>query len=251
MQVYREIPRITNQARERPAELLGIVSVTEDWTMARHRVASDAVVDATRGPFVLDAGTGMYLNALLLDIPIYPRVDAGTRQKATSLSRNAVNPRRTSREKELTLAGVLPEGSRRGSIWNGELRYQTSVIYLRPEKSALDAAIEKRTRKISRTGIEEAAVLESMLQRGAPINSSVLGSIGVRELIARVRGGIEDRDVEESIVLRTRQLARRQVRWFDKLMKTLHEKPGVFQVSVLEDASRLDVAGSLASLHDS
>ena len=32
MQVYRELPMITNQARGRPAELVGIVSVTEEWT---------------------------------------------------------------------------------------------------------------------------------------------------------------------------------------------------------------------------
>ncbi len=34
MQVYREIPAITNQARRRLAELIGIVPVTEEWTVA-------------------------------------------------------------------------------------------------------------------------------------------------------------------------------------------------------------------------
>src|SRR3712207_5864179 len=37
MQVYRELPVITNQSRSRPAELVGIVSVTEEWTVARHK----------------------------------------------------------------------------------------------------------------------------------------------------------------------------------------------------------------------
>ncbi|MBD0356870.1 MAG: hypothetical protein ICV57_06785, partial [Rubrobacter sp.] len=37
MQVYREVPIITNQIRTRPAEIAGIVSVADAWTVARHR----------------------------------------------------------------------------------------------------------------------------------------------------------------------------------------------------------------------
>ena len=64
---------ITNQARRRPAELVGIVSVTEDWTVARHRALAEEII-AKEADFVLDAGTGMYLNAILLDIPLAPKV---------------------------------------------------------------------------------------------------------------------------------------------------------------------------------
>ena len=91
MQVYREIPTITNQARRRPAELLGIVSVTEEWTVARHRALAEEIIAQNTTPFVLDAGTGMYLNAILLDIPLAPKVEPGTRKLAQSVSSGATN----------------------------------------------------------------------------------------------------------------------------------------------------------------
>src|SRR5918998_817764 len=76
MQVYRELPVITNQPRARPAELVGIVSVAEEWTVARHRGRAEETICSlpSHVPFVLDAGTGMYLNALVLDVDIAPRV---------------------------------------------------------------------------------------------------------------------------------------------------------------------------------
>jgi tRNA dimethylallyltransferase len=99
MQVYCEIPTITNQARRRPAELVGIVSVTEEWTVARHRALAEEIIAQNTTPFVLDAGTGMYLNAILLDVPLAPKVEPETRKLAQSVSGGATNPRRAARAK--------------------------------------------------------------------------------------------------------------------------------------------------------
>ena len=140
MQVYREIPTITNQARRRPGELVGIVSVTEEWTVARHKERAEDIINRLDVPFVLDAGTGMYLNASILDTPLAPRVDAKPRQLAQRITASASNPRRATRAKELELAGAED----RGSIWDGELRYETALIYLRPQRESLDTAIAKR-----------------------------------------------------------------------------------------------------------
>src|SRR5215213_3821801 len=106
MQVYREIPTITNQARARPAEMIGIVSVAEEWTVARHKEKAEAIISSLDPnlPFVLDAGTGMYLNALILDIPLAPKVPEELRAKAEKLAAGAKNPRREARELELKLA---------------------------------------------------------------------------------------------------------------------------------------------------
>jgi tRNA dimethylallyltransferase len=124
MQVYEELPVITNQARRRPAELVGIVPVTEEWTVARHRDRAAEIIEATETPFVLDAGTGMYLNAILLDVPLAPKVPREIRTQATQISVGAQNPRRAARAKELELAGAPA----RGSIWDGDLRYATTLI---------------------------------------------------------------------------------------------------------------------------
>ena len=223
MQVYRELPVLTNQARRRPAELVGVASVTEQWTVARHRELAERVVDNLPGRhFVLDAGTGMYLNAILLDIPLAPQVSPALRRRAErevcrGEAHGHSNPRRVARAKELELAGA--EGRR--SIWHGDLRYETTILYLRPDRSELDAAIAKRSKKIAHEGLQDAEHLRSMLVAGAPVNPSVTDSVGVKELILYLTGDLSLRDAEDRINTRTRQLARRQMRWFDKLARTL------------------------------
>ena len=217
MQVYREIPTITNQARRRPAELVGIVCVTEEWTVARHKARAEEIIEGLHIPFLLDAGTGMYLNAILLDIPLAPKVEAGTRRLAQEITAGVANPRRASRAKELELAGA-PD---RSSVWGGDLRYDTIMLFLRPRREALSAAISRRSERIARDGLEEAAKLREMAEAGACINASVRDSIGVRELIEHLEGKTTTEEAENQIITRTRQLARRQVRWFDNLARTL------------------------------
>jgi tRNA dimethylallyltransferase len=240
MQVYREIPTITNQARRRPAELVGIVPVTEEWTVARHKERAEEIIERTDAPFVLDAGTGMYLNAIILGVRLAPKVEACTRRAAQELTASAPNPRRASRAKELELAGV-PE---RGSIWDGDLRYDTTMIYLRPNRGTLDAAIARRSEEIVRDGLEEAAEIKAMAEAGARINASVADSIGVRELVGHLEGETSMDDARSLIIARTRRLARRQMRWFDKLASTLQGRAGI---KVLESPSSITV---LNYMHD-
>jgi tRNA dimethylallyltransferase len=224
MQVYREIPTITNQARNRPAELVGIASVTEEWTVARHAESARDIIERAGRRFVLDAGTGMYLNAIILAIPLAPRVSLELRRVAQKMAEGATNPRRAARAAELELAGV-PE---RASIWDGELRYETRLVYLRPRREALDSSIARRSRKISHEGVAEAARLLQMVQSGAAaINASVLESIGVRELVRYLHAEMTLEEAEAEISARTRKLARRQMRWFDKLARTLQGRASV------------------------
>jgi tRNA dimethylallyltransferase len=239
MQVYRELPVITNQARARAAELVGVISVTEQWSVAAHRARAEEII-APEAAFVLDAGTGMYLNALLLDFPLAPKVSPELRKRAKEASINATNPRRTSRKRELELAGA--DG--RGSVWEGNLRYQTTIIYLRPERTHLDSAIAARSRGIARDGLEEAETLRDMVARGSEINPSVLDSVGVRELVRHLAGEITQEQAQDMIATRTRRLARRQMRWFDKLARTLQ---GRAKISVVDDPVQ---ATALHYMHD-
>jgi tRNA dimethylallyltransferase len=240
MQVYREIPAITNQARRRRAELVGIVSVTEEWTVARHKVGAQEIIDGLECPFVLDAGTGMYLNAILLEISLAPKVEAGTRRLAQEITAGAPNPRRASRAKELELAGAFG----RGSIWDGQLRYDTTVVYLRPRREALDAAIARRSARITRDGREEAAKLREKVAEAGAVNASVGNSFGVRELIEHLEGKTTKEEAENKISTRTRQLARRQIRWFDKLTHILR---GRADIRVAESPADIDL---LNYMHD-
>ena len=231
MQVYREIPTITNQARRRPAELLGIVSVTEEWTVARHRALAEEIIAQNTTPFVLTRDR----NVPERDIARRsPRAEGGAWHEKARPEREcgATNPRRAARAKELELAGAAP----RRSIWDGEPRYDTSVIYLRPDKEILDAAISRRTEEILRGGLEEAATLAEMQSAGARINASVADSIGVRELTDYVSGRITaERAFPHKHPHPSTGPA--QMRWFDKLARTLE---GCAPITVLEHPAQMN-----------
>jgi tRNA dimethylallyltransferase len=229
MQVYREIPLITNQARARSAELVGVVSVAEEWTVARHKRRAESITSSLppKLPFVLDAGTGMYLNSIVLDVPLAPKVPLRVREEAGKLATGAQNPRRETRKEELRIVGA-PE---RGSIWGGEPRYDAAFLYLRPERHDLDRNIMERSSNIARGGGAEEA--KKLAELGVEPNPSVREAIGVREMLLHVAGALSTNQAEESIAARTRRLARRQIRWFDKLARSL---PQTARVLVAENA---------------
>jgi tRNA dimethylallyltransferase len=216
MQVYREIPKMTNQDRGRPAELAGVVSVAEEWTVARHKMSAEAIIGSLPEgvPFVLDAGTGMYLNALILDVPLAPKVPREVRVEAEKLAATAQNPRREARRLELELSGA----SERGSIWDSRARYDLAYVYLRPPREDLDRNILTRSSNIVRHGVEEAKLLADP---DLVPNPSVGGAVGVKEMLLYISGDLCAEQAQEAITTRTRRLARRQIRWFDKLARTL------------------------------
>jgi len=226
-QVYREIPVTTNQARGRPADLVGVVSVAEEWNVARHRDAALAVVGGLSRdlPFVVDAGTGMYLNAVVLDLPLAPKVPPEVRAEAerrAGLPAGGVpadpNLRRRVREFELRLAGF----GERGSVWSAPLRFDATLVYLRPDRAALDARIGARSTRMVREALPEAEALRAAMERdGLRPNASVREAVGVREMLLRAEGGLTEGEAADEISRRTRRLARRQLRWFDKLARTL------------------------------
>ena len=134
------------------------------------------------------------------------------------------NPRREARRIELELAGAED----RGSIWEGQLVYPTAVLYIRPEREELDRNIAERSRKIARRGAEE---VREVLRRSSELeispNDSVEQSIGFREMTAYLRGEATLEWAEQKIRSRTRRLARRQMRWFDKLCESVPDQARV------------------------
>lgn len=242
MQVYSGIEKISNQARRRPAELVCVVPVTERWTVAQHARAALGLISASETGVVLDAGTGMYLNAILMRIPMAPEVPDSVRAQALLASTGLTNPRRASRALELELSGAPP----RGSIWDGEPRYNTTLLYLRPEREALDRRIAQRSAGIVAGSLKEAREIRTLQRDGHTINPSVIEAVGVREMLALVDDDITTDEAEEKISARTRRLARRQLRWFDKLTRTLKAIDGT-SVTVAQNSADL---WKLHTMHD-
>jgi tRNA dimethylallyltransferase len=98
------------------------------------------------------------------------------------------------------------------------------MIYLCPDWDVLRGAIDERSKSIARAGLDEARIVDEMERVGNPPNPSVEFSIGVRELRDHLHGNLSIQAAEERIAVRTRRLARRQIRWFDKLTRSLHGK---------------------------
>lgn len=238
--MYREIPETTNQSRRRPAEMVGVVSVTEDWTVARHREMACGILARTDIPFVLDAGTGMYLNALFLDVKLAPKVHTDIRNRAGILAAESDNPRRTARDIELDMAGA----EKRASIWDGDLGYETTLLYIRPDRDVLDRNIELRSFHIIQNAVPEAELLQEMSGIGLEIGPQILGAIGIREMLGLLSGTLTEQEARSKIAIRTRQLARRQMRWFDKLVRTIS---GRATVKVITNANEEQ---ALHTLHD-
>lgn len=236
MQVYREIPVITNQARGRPAELAGIVSVAESWTVASHKQRANTLISSLPAevPFVLDSGTGMYLNAILLDIPLAPKVSPEIRIRAEEMTAGADNPRRAAREIELSMSGIRE----RGSIWSGEPAYDITLVYLRPQRLDLDHNIKARSSRIVREGQREA---KELAESDVVPNPSVHEAIGVKELLLYVSGQISREETEETIATRTQRLARRQIRWFDKLARSLSKETSILIVEEARDPNIMHI----------
>ena len=233
MQVYRELPIITNQARERDAEMVGVTSVEDEWTMARHRSLVDRISESSDAPLILDAGTGMYLNSILLDIDIYPKVSGDLRRLAESLAEGKRNHRRSAREKELELHGSR-KPQEKGSIWEGDFRYEFRILYLRPGEVYLEDAIRRRSKTIAQRGTGEVKdILDSYSYQ--EINYSVRESIGFKELRACLLGEITQKEAESRIFIRTRRLSVRQTRWFDKLVRVLGHRAEILTLEGLEE----------------
>lgn len=235
MQVYKEIPIISNQARRRSAELMGIISVDEEWNVAKHRKESDRILHGCSSKFcVLDAGTGMYLNAILMDIQLAPNVDTRTRQAAEGIVavHSTGNARREGRQMELEISGAAP----RGSVWDARLRFNTDLIYIRPPKDELAKSIERRTRRVMDFAESEIQALRTMSEEGTQITPQVKSAIGIREIEAYLAGKTTFEEATSGITSRTRALAKRQLTWFEKLVKTLNKKPDVRVVEIANAA---------------
>ncbi len=229
MQVYRDLPILTNQS---PARLVGIwpldheASVGEFGQLAHQAV--DEILASGRTPMVV-GGTGLYLRAALAEIELPPPPARGSRERwqktydelgperAHSLLAerdpvaaarvHANDKRRVVRALELNEAGhSLVRGDSR--LWSGALRHPTLVFGLDLERGLLDSRIERRTREMFERGVEQ-EVRKALEQQLSLTAHRVMGLREVAEL------GPEE--AVEAIALRTRRYAAYQRKWMRRI----------------------------------
>lgn len=238
MQVYRTMdigtakPSVDERRRVRH-HLIDLVDPSDDFTVARFQDEFRAVRDdmTQRGAVpLLVGGTGLYVRAVVddLDIPgrwpeIRVRLEAEveTAGVASSYERlNRLDPQAASKiepnnARRVIRALEVVEGSGRpfSSFGPGVDTYPPTDVMqvaLRWNRDELARRIEERVHVMLDAGwLDEARRVAAK-----PLSRTASRALGYHELFEHLAGRLSMSEAVETIVLRTRQFAVRQERWF-------------------------------------
>jgi tRNA dimethylallyltransferase len=225
MQVYRDLPVLTNQA---PARLVAIWPLDHEGSVAEYQCLAHAAIDdiiaSGRTPIVV-GGTGLYLRAALADLSLPPAPQPGERERWEQLydegserahgrlaeldpeAAAAVHPNDRRRVvRSLELAGRTRERNR---LWTDDTRHPTLVFGLDVPKEKLDRRIAERTRAMFEAGVRAEA--EAALT--GPISSTAAYAHG----LADIAGHPDDEDAIEALTARTKRYAAYQRKWMRRI----------------------------------
>ncbi|MCS4484238.1 tRNA (adenosine(37)-N6)-dimethylallyltransferase MiaA [Gleimia sp. 6138-11-ORH1] len=227
-------PTLEEQARV-AHHLIDILEIHDNATVAQYQqYARNCVklIEAKGKPVFAVGGSGLYVRALCDQIT-FPGTDPQVRARL---------------EAECTKVGALEMYRRLQSVdplaasnlhWNNSRRviralevieltgqpysatmpsyetYQpTLFIGLRREDTDIDTRIEKRTKAMFAAGfIEEVRKLKAA---GLEQTRTASKATGYAEVLRLLRGEINETEAIEAVALATRQLVRRQMKWFRK-----------------------------------
>jgi tRNA dimethylallyltransferase len=253
LQVYRELPILTAQPTAEvraavPHRLYGFLSATERCSAARWAALARAEIDTAsaegRLPIVV-GGTGLYLRSLLRGLAPVPEIPAAVRESArqrlAALGKAAFHAELAGRDPAMA-ARVRPSDAQRmvrawevleatgrsladwqaqaeGRPEDGSRRFLTLVLM--PERAPLYAACDARFRAM----VEQGALAEAARLRDIDPGLPAYKALGLRELIAHVRGETTLETAVAAAQQATRRYAKRQMTWFR------HQVPEGRQVS--------------------
>ena len=253
MQVYRSMdvgtakPSSEEQGRV-PHHLLDLVEPSAEFTVAEFQQAYRSVLGdlGRRGRrALLVGGTGLYHRAVIDDLDLpgewpetrrrleHESIDVGPEvlhARLAELDAQAAAKIEPSNTRRVVRALEVVEGSGRpfSSFGPGiDVYPPTDVIQigLRWDRRVLAERIERRVRRMVDEGL--VAEVESILSLGG-FSRSAGQALGYKEIVASLRGEITLDAAIDQVVVRTRQFAVRQLRWFGR-------DPRVRWVDVVED----------------
>lgn len=244
MQVYRRMDIGTGKATraERalvPHHLLDVVEPSDDFSVAWFQREATTVLDdlAARGKrAILVGGTGLYHRAVVdrLEIPgEYPELraelerDAATgdpADAARALHRRLAgldpaaaerceptNARRIVRALEVTLGSGRPFSSY-GPGLESYPATEHLLVGLRVDRDAIGPVVGRRIGQMMDDGFLDE--VRTLAGEPAGLSRTARQALGYRELLAHLDGHSSEAEAVEETVVRTRQFAVRQDRWF-------------------------------------
>jgi tRNA dimethylallyltransferase len=240
LQVYRDLPILTNQSR-RPTRLVAIRELGDEMSVGEYARLAHAVIDElveTNGSVVVTGGTGLYLRAALVDLELPPAPREGARERweaaydadpaaayarLAELDRRAAEAvhvhdrRRVVRALELAEMG-LSLAADEDRLWSEDLRRPTLVVGLDLSKVRLEERIRARAQAMVAAGVVD----EVRAAHARGLSRTAEKAHGFREL-----SELPAEDALERIVVRTRRYAAYQRKWMRRI-------PGI----VMIDADR-------------
>jgi tRNA dimethylallyltransferase len=260
MNIYRGLDIGTAKAsvsdRER-ADYVGVdlAEPTEKFNVGDYlRAVSPAIKTAAAAnrPVIVAGGTGLYVKCLIEGLDDMPVENPELRARLEKLDVSALqselltkdpirfealadrqNPRRLVRALELAEQGAPLQ-----TAWRTQT--ETPVVGLRMPRELLLRRIEKRVGQMYAEGLlEEARGLIDL-----ELSATALAAIGYSEAFAVLRGEITEAQAKERTIIRTRQLAKRQMTWLRNQLNVTWVDLDEEQPSLAEVADKVKAAWS-------
>lgn len=238
MQVYRGMdigtakPSPEEMSRV-PHHLIDLVDASESFTVAQFQTACAAAVDdieARGGTAVFVGGTGLYLRAVVDDLDIpgqWPDLRARLERELVSegpeslhrrlveLDPAAASKMEPSNGRRIVRALEVCEGSGRAfsSFGPGVDTYpdspvrQVAILW---DRAVLAGRIERRVHDMIDRGL--VTEVSALMERG--LSRTALQALGYKEMVDHLEGRASLDEAVATTILRTRQFAVRQERWF-------------------------------------
>ena len=239
MQVYRgmDIGTAKPSAADRtavPHHGLDLVDPAEEFTVTAFQEAGDAAlagIAARRGRALMVAGTGLYLRVVIdeLDPPgQWPEVRAALEAEPDTVALHTrlaqVDPVAAARMEPgnrrrvvRALEVVLGSGQPFSEFGPGLTTYPPSEVVqigLRWPRPVLSRRIEERFTAMLDAGL--LAEVKTLAEQPGGLSRTAAQALGYRELLEHLAGERTLDEATDLAVTRTRQLAIRQLRWFQR-----------------------------------
>ncbi|HLR58322.1 MAG TPA: tRNA (adenosine(37)-N6)-dimethylallyltransferase MiaA [Beutenbergiaceae bacterium] len=240
MQLYRgmdigtaKLPRA--ERRGIPHHQLDVLDVTEEASVAAYQRSARADIErihAAGKRAILVGGSGLYVRAVLehFEFPATdPEVRARLQQQADRIGPGLLHDELAQRDPEAA-ARIDRANTRRivralevieltGAPFTASLPdptyvYPTVAIGIDVDAAALDARIDARAKDMFARGLVEET--EALLGRGLAEGKTASRAVGYEQAIEVLAGRRTRAEAVEDVALATRQLARRQRKWFKR-----------------------------------
>ena len=240
-QIYKSIPIGTAQPSKKeldaiPHHLIGIKDLNEPISAGEYAKLVDEkiyeIIDRKKVP-ILCGGTGLYFKALFEGIFSESKTDLDVRKrlekeydidkevlykKLESIDPNYALKVHINNKKRLIRALELYETTGKNMSDNFSSENEKSdfhdrffTVYLKMSRPILQQRIVKRTNYMLENGLIEE--VKNIIDKGYDV--SQLDYIGFDEIASYLIANMSLQEACEKIIIRTRQYAKRQLKWFD------------------------------------